>query len=57
MEKPLEDFVSHDPKEFQFKIGKILASSLSGFIAGLLVATIFFIAVFDLTLKGNNLGF
>lgn len=57
MEKPLDDFVSHDRKKFEWKVGKILASSLSGFIAGIIVAAIFFLTVFDLTLKGSNLGF
>ncbi len=57
MEKPLDDFVSHDRKSFEWKLGKILASSLSGFIAGIIVAVIFFLTVFDLTLKGNNIGF
>jgi hypothetical protein len=30
---------------------------LSGFIAGLIVATIVFLTVFDVTLKGANLSF
>jgi hypothetical protein len=57
MNKPLEDFVSNDTKEFKWKIGQIIASSLSGFIAGIVVAIIFMVTIFDLTLKGNNLGF
>lgn len=57
MEKSLDDFVSHDSKSFEWKLGKILASSLSGFIAGIIVAAIFFLTIFDLTFKGNNLGF
>ncbi|MDP2943972.1 MAG: hypothetical protein Q8N57_00120 [bacterium] len=57
MEKALNDFVSHDRKTFKWKIGKVLASSLSGFIAGIIVGAIFFLAVFDLTLKSKNIGF
>ena len=51
MEKALNDFVSHDRKIFKWKIGKVLASSLSGLIAGIIVSAIFFSTVFDLTLK------
>lgn len=58
MPKLSEEFVSNDPKNFEWKIGHVLASSLSGFIAGLIVAGVFFLAVFDLTLKASNsLGF
>lgn len=57
MKKLSDDFISHDRKTFKYKLGKVLASSLSGFIAGLIVASIFFLALFDLTLKGSNLGF
>jgi hypothetical protein len=58
MPKLSDDFVSNDPKTFEWKIGHVLASSLSGFIAGLIVASIFFLTVFDLTLKAtNNVGF
>ena len=57
MKTPLNDFVSNDKKTFRWKIGKVLASSLSGFIAGLIVATIVFLTVFDVTLKGANLSF
>jgi hypothetical protein len=57
MPKLSDDFVSNDPKTFEWKIGQVLASSLSGFIAGLIVASIFFMTVFDLTLKANNVGF
>jgi len=57
MEKTFDDFVSHDRKSFKWRLGKALASSLSGFIVGLIVASLFFITIFDLTFKGNNLGF
>lgn len=51
MEKTIEDFVSHDSRKFKWRIGKSVASSLSGFIAGIIIATLFFITVFDLALK------
>lgn len=51
MEKPHNDFVSKDKRNFEWRIGKMLASSLSGFIAGIIVSVIFFMTLFDLTLK------
>ena len=57
VEKSFDEFVSHDRKKFKHKLGKVLASSLSGFIAGIIVTVIFFLTVFDLAFKGNNLGF
>jgi hypothetical protein len=35
-----EDFVSQEPRTFRFKIGRLLASSLAGFIAGVVITTI-----------------
>lgn len=46
-----EEFISHEKRKFKYRLGKILASSLSGFIAGLIIATIFFLTLFDVTLK------
>ena len=57
MSKLSNDFVSNDPKKYEWKIGRVLASSLSGFIAGIIVASIFFITVFELTLRASNLAF
>lgn len=57
MEKISEDFISKEPRIFEWKIGHVLASSLSGFIAGLIVASIVFVTIFDLTLKSSNIGF
>lgn len=48
MNKYLKDFASDEERNFQFKIGKVLASSLSGFIAGVIVASIvWWIIVFN----------
>lgn len=40
-----KDFISEEQRSFKVKIGKILASSLSGFIAGAIFASIFWIVV------------
>jgi len=45
------DFVSWEPREFKFKIGKTLASSLSGFVAGVIFASIIWgVALFLLSI-------
>ncbi|MDD3491369.1 MAG: hypothetical protein PHG13_00095 [Candidatus Pacebacteria bacterium] len=41
MQKLTRDFISKEPRDFKFKIGKTLASSLSGFIAGVFATLIF----------------
>lgn len=43
--KNKNDFVLTGGHEYQFKIGKDVASSLSGFIAGIVVASIIWMAV------------
>ena len=37
--KFFRDFISKEKRTYNFQIGKILASSLAGFVAGALVAT------------------
>ncbi len=50
--KDVEDnFISHEKRRFKFRIGKVLASSLSGFIAGIIVTIIIFLSFFELTLR------
>jgi hypothetical protein len=39
----LKDFVSQEQRGFRFKVGRHLASSLSGFVAGVVVASIVWI--------------
>jgi hypothetical protein len=39
MEIP-RDFVSTEKREFKFKIGSVIASSLAGFVVGVIVASI-----------------
>ena len=38
MGKILREFISNENKDFKFKIGNILASSLAGFVAGFIAA-------------------
>jgi hypothetical protein len=38
-----QNFVSQEQKTFRFRIGRMLASSLTGFIAGMIVASILWI--------------
>lgn len=40
-----DEFVANDGRQYKFKIGKNNASSLSGFIAGVILATIIWFAV------------
>ena len=40
MRKFLRDFVSEEKRFFKFQMGKIMASSLTGFVIGAVVATI-----------------
>jgi hypothetical protein len=38
MNKLTQEFVAEDNREYKFKIGSLIASSLTGFIAGFIVA-------------------
>jgi len=40
MNQLAKDFTSQEQRTFRFKIGRILASSLAGFIAGVIVTSI-----------------
>ncbi len=55
MKKIAKDFISTEKRSYKWKIGTVLASSLSGFIVGLLVASIIFITLFDLTWKFDSI--
>gem|GEM_PF-1635144 len=41
----LKEFICEEQKNFKVKIGKLLASSLSGFIAGVIFSSIFWLGV------------
>jgi len=55
MKKIKKDFISDEQRNFKWKIGTVIASSLSGFIVGFLIAVIIFITLFDLTWKFDSL--
>ncbi len=52
MAKLPRDFYSKDRRSFRFHIGHMTASSLSGFIAGIIVTLIIIFALCDVALKG-----
>jgi tetrahydromethanopterin S-methyltransferase subunit F len=43
-----EEFICREKKHFRFQIGRVLASSLSGFIAGVVFASIIFLTIYYL---------
>lgn len=51
------DFISEEQREFKFKIGKTLASSLSGFIAGVIFTSIFWMIIFYFLKVSTQLEF
>lgn len=51
LNKIKDDFISSDNRSFRWRLGNILASSLTSFIAGFIVAAIIFFTVFDFALK------
>lgn len=40
MNEIFRDFISREPRKFHFKMGHHLASSLSGFVVGIIIASI-----------------
>jgi len=49
--KITRDFISEEKRDFHWGIGKILASSLSGFIAGIIITLIVIYSLYDVVLK------
>lgn len=45
------DFYSNESRNFRHKLGKVIASSLSGFLAGIIVTAIVMLSLFDIALK------
>lgn len=41
------DFISDEKRNYKVKVGGLIASSLSGFICGIIVASIIWIVVFQ----------
>ncbi len=50
-QKIKKQFVSSERMDYKIGFGNIIASSLSGFLAGAAVAILVIVALFDLTLK------
>lgn len=48
------EFISEEKKDFKWSLGKLLASSLSGFIAGIVITSLFFYTLFELTWKAKT---
>ena len=45
MQKVLRDFISDEKREYKYKLGQLVASGLSGFVAGIIAASIFWNAI------------
>ncbi len=46
-----DEFVSQENKNYKVKLGKLVASSLTGFLAGIAVTLIIIYALFNISLK------
>ncbi len=44
--KITSDFIADERRQYKFKLGQLIASSLSGFIGGFIVATIIWVMIF-----------
>ena len=51
--KFLRDFISDEKRVFRFQIGKIIASSLAGFVVGAISATIVLVTGYVLFANGS----
>lgn len=51
MEELKDEFISHEKRKFKHRLGKVLASSFSGFIAGIVVTLIIIFSFFTVTLR------
>ncbi len=51
MNKLKEEFVCQEKKKFRFQIGRLFASGLSGFIAGVIFASIIFFTIYYLLIR------
>ncbi len=52
-----QDFISLEKREYKWKLGTAIASSLSGFIVGIIITVIIFLSFFDLTWKWDHFVF
>ena len=51
--KFLRDFISDEKRVFRFQIGKIIASSLAGFVIGAICATIVLVTGYVIFANGS----
>jgi len=51
MNKLEDEFVCREKRKFRFQIGHLLASGLSGFIAGVIFASIVFFTIYYLFVR------
>jgi len=47
MDKIARDFVSQESRDFKFQVGRLIASALAGFVAGVVGASIIWITVIE----------
>jgi hypothetical protein len=47
MEKIVRDFVSEEKRDYKFRFGRLIASSLTGFIFGVVAASIIWMVAFS----------
>ena len=45
------EFVAGNSNGYKWRLGQSLATSLAGFLVGIVVSVIFFLTLFDVTLK------
>ncbi len=50
-----KDFISEENREFKWRLGRLIASSLTGFIVGIIVSVIIFFSLFDVTWKIDSI--
>ena len=53
---PLNDFVSKEQRDYKFKIGSVIASSLTGFIVGVIVASVIWAVGFNYMSKTQQIN-
>jgi len=53
--KLLKDFTSKEKRTYNFQIGKVMASSLAGFVVGVIAATIVLVTSYIIFANGNHI--
>jgi hypothetical protein len=47
------DFVSNEMRQYKFQLGRTIASSLAGFLAGIITTLIIVMSLYELTFKSK----